>query len=527
MTVSDPIPLVSSLSDIYSSKEAVLAQAPRYDRLTKVFAEHFDGSKPDFIARAPGRVNLIGEHVDHMHFGCFPAALEQDIVMAVKIIPQDQSSSSSTIEFDLRNTTPRFAAASFNSGIKDTESVELIHKGDTRWANYFKVAWKGLHPHLPSSVLSSSSSLPARVQVLVDGTIPPESSLSSSAAMTVCSSITILEAFKARELINRSEMAEVAIEAERYVGVASGGMDQSASIFGERSSALHITFFPKLNVKTVTLPQTEKKCTFVVANSLVVSDKKLMGAEQYNLRVAELLMAARVFAKKNGLPMDDTTKTWRKLLDVYYKKNPLSKEDQEVEQVRSTLGEEAAQISHMSTLIEEQLPKGLISQSQVEELTGYTNEGEFHREFTSQFEIRAPQGFNLQSRVRHVLAESLRVHQFKSLCQSNDYPDVYKKLGELMNASHSSLQQDYENSCPELETIVSLAREAGALGSRLTGAGWGGSTVSLVEAEKVSSVIEALKKGYYAERWSELKEEEVDAAVAESQPAGGACVLKL
>ena len=59
---SDPIPLVTKLEDVYSSREAQLKQGQRWDALTKRFQESF-GDKPQFIARAPGRVNVIGEHL--------------------------------------------------------------------------------------------------------------------------------------------------------------------------------------------------------------------------------------------------------------------------------------------------------------------------------------------------------------------------------------------------------------------------------------------------------------------------------
>lgn len=373
--------------------------------------------------------------------------------------------------------------------------------------------------------------------MLVDGTIPPESSLSSSAAMTVCSSIVILQALSARPYISRTEMANVAIESERLVGVASGGMDQSASIFGERNTALHITFYPSLHIDRVVLPQSKEDCTFVIANSLLVSDKKVMGPVQYNLRVVELLLAARVFCKANDLPRDDTTKTWRKLMEVYYQHKPLPTEDQEVNRIKQELGQEAAQIYHMSTLVSEQIPQGLQSRQKLEELTGYEGQA-FHDEFLSQFEIRAPDGFELFQRTRHVFAESYRVLQFRARCQSTDQKqaanDLYPSLGALMNDSHSSLSADYENSIPELESIIDIARRAGSLGSRLTGAGWGGSTVHLVPKAKVEAVLEALQKeyygpeGFYGKRLKkQLSEKEIGEALLESQPAGGACVYQV
>ncbi|CEH12073.1 galactokinase [Ceraceosorus bombacis] len=515
----DPVPLVPALANIYSP-ERVVPEGQRWDALTSKFGEAF-GHKPTYVARAPGRVNIIGEHIDHMGFGVLPAALEMDILMAFRVSPA--TSSTDKLSFHLRNTTPRFEATSFESDVKDPTEVQLQHEGASRWANYFKVAFKGLHPHLPPAVLSAASR-PARVEVLVDGTIPPESSLSSSAAMTVCSSIVILEAFKAREIISRREMAEVAIESERLVGVASGGMDQSASIFGTPGSALHITFHPSLAVQAIELPKSDPPHTFVVANTLIVSDKKVSGPVQYNLRVGELRMAARALSAALGLPKDGSTQTLRKLLAVYFERNALpgQGENKLVDEVKNRFGEEAAQIAFLGAKADEILPKEPLTRGQVEQLTGYAGAA-FDKEFLSEFPIRADT-FKLHARTRHVFAESLRVLQFKAACVASPTASTYEELGKLMDQSQESLMSDYENGCPEILDVVRIARANGSLGSRATGAGWGGSTVHLVRQDKVNDVLSALREDFYAQRFPELGTTQVNQSLLVSQPAGGACV---
>ena len=69
--------------------------------------------------------------------------------------------------------------------------------------------------------------------------------------------------------------------------------------------------------------------------------------------------------------------------------------------------------------------------------------------------------------------EASRVEDFRRVCSENS-ADVAEKLGALMNASHESCARLYECSCPELDELVNVCRAAGAIGSRLTGAGWGG-----------------------------------------------------
>jgi len=72
-----------------------------------------------------------------------------------------------------------------------------------------------------------------------------------------------------------------------------------------------------------------------------------------------------------------------------------------------------------------------------------------------------------------------------------------KRLGDLMTASHVSCRDDYECSAPQLDLLVESALKLGAYGCRLTGAGWGGCTVSLVPEDKVESFMDGLANGFY------------------------------
>ncbi|PWN46671.1 Galactokinase [Violaceomyces palustris] len=532
MPVSDPVPLVSSLSDIYSPA-GVAKSALRWDRLASQFSKAFNQSQPDFIARAPGRVNLIGEHIDYVGFSVFPAAIEKDILMAVKVHRSDDdghSAAEGELEVVIKNTTPRFEAHTFTSGYLETDQVGLLDQGDQRWANYFKVAFKGLHSHLPAEVLESRSR-PTRIEVLVDGTIPPESSLSSSAAMTTCSSIVILQAFGARERIDRTEMAEVAIESERLVGVNSGGMDQSASIFSIPHHALYISFYPKLSVQPTRLPTSQPEHTFVIANTLVVSDKKVTGPVNYNLRVVETRMAARALAKALGIESNrgEETKTLRLVLETFFREKPAALEEEGGAEVLDTLrgyGEEAARLRFMELASDRLLEKGGMTREQVEVATGFRGK-DFDQEFLSSFPIRAEK-FKLHARSVHVFSEALRVIQFKSLCsEESKGPSTYASLGELMSSSQASLRELYECSCPELDELIQLASDSGAIGSRLTGAGWGGCTVHLVRKSDVPEFLASLRRGYYEKRFPGLREEEINDALFDTEPAGGACVYQV
>jgi len=88
-----------------------------------------------------------------------------------------------------------------------------------------------------------------------------------------------------------------------------------------------------------------------------------------------------------------------------------------------------------------------------------------------------------------------------------------------MNESHASCRDDYEVSCPELEALVAIARDHGALGARLTGAGFGGSSVNLVALSQTNQFMEAMKREFYAGRIQEKITSEV---LFETAAAGGA-----
>jgi len=135
---------------------------------------------------------------------------------------------------------------------------------------------------------------------------------------------------------------------------------------------------------------------------------------------------------------------------------------------------------------------------------------------------------DLQAR-EALFEETLRVIEFHAAClRAADAPDlpesVLRELGDLMDASHYSSRKFLENSCPEVDELVRLAKEAGAYASRLTGAGWGGCTVSLVAEDKVETFIGKLVATYPA--YKGLEGEALRQAIFTTKPSSGACVLK-
>lgn len=129
--------------------------------------------------------------------------------------------------------------------------------------------------------------------------------------------------------------------------------------------------------------------------------------------------------------------------------------------------------------------------------------------------------FQLYKRALHVFSEAQRVYEFKQAC---DEASSHEHLGNLMNQSHQSCSVLYDCSCPELDQLTEICRGAGAYGSRLTGAGWGGCAVSLVAEHKLDEFLASVKDNYYS-RSSELKSKFALAAFATKPSAGISIIL--
>ncbi|KAG8505224.1 N-acetylgalactosamine kinase [Galemys pyrenaicus] len=129
------------------------------------------GSVPKFYVRAPGRVNIIGEHIDYCGYSVLPMAVEQDMLIAVEPVK--------THTLQLANTNPLYPDFS-----TDTANIQ-IDKTKPLWHNYFLCGFKGIKEHF------GLSNLPG-MNCLVDGNIPPSSGLSSSSALVCCAGLVTL-----------------------------------------------------------------------------------------------------------------------------------------------------------------------------------------------------------------------------------------------------------------------------------------------------------------------------------------------
>ncbi|XP_012942625.2 N-acetylgalactosamine kinase [Aplysia californica] len=436
----------------------------RYDEIKKKFVEKF-GEDPAFFARAPGRVNLIGEHIDYCGYSVLPMAVEQDIVMAVK---PDSSG-----KLTLVNTDGTFEEYEGN--------VMNIHitKDVPHWYKYVLCGVLGIKEQFCSLVTQG-------FKAMVDGTVPKSAGLSSSSALVCCSALAMLRANQWP--MSKEQIAETCAKCEHYIGTEGGGMDQAISITARLGKAKLIEFNP-LRTTDVQLPGN---ASFVVSNSLAEMNKA--ATPHFNIRVVECRLAAQVLAQSQG------SVKWREIkrLGELQEKLGLSLED-------------------MLSLVATKLHTEPYSKEEVCSILGTTPEELAETSLSSN--TLHVESFRLYQRATHVYSEAKRVLRFKVVCDEQP-EDALEQLGQLMNESHASCRDMYECSHPELDKVVDVCRQAGAVGSRMTGAGWGGCAVSLVRCDAVKPMLAQVKDNYY--KLEPKKMERVKEALFATTPGDGA-----
>ena len=351
-------------------------------------ADHFQtlfSRAPEVISEAPGRVNLIGEHIDYSEGFVLPFAIADRTYAAIA----------------RRNDGKVLIASAqrkdkiFSIGITD------VNPGSTGdWQKYvLGVIW----------VLGITDG----VEILVDGSVPVGAGLSSSAALE-CSVAVGLNALFALNL-SLEDLARAAQRAENdYVGMPCGIMDQSVALMGREGSALLL-------------------------------DCRDLSTESIPFNVADAGLELLII----------DTQAHHALVDGGYAERRASCES----------AAKKLDVTSMRYLSMQSLDAGKEKLSNTEYV-----------------------------RARHAVTEIARVLDAVSALKASDF----KALGQLINESHYSLRDDYTVSCPELDVAVQASLDAGALGSRMVGGGFGGSAIALVNASDVDSVNLSVNQAFKA-----------------------------
>ncbi|GAB0135088.1 hypothetical protein EsDP_00003439 [Epichloe bromicola] len=517
--MSGPVPVAKSLADIYPNA-ALLTEGPRWNALLTTFAQVY-GHNASFIARSPGRVNIIGEHIDYSLYSVLPMAITADAIMAVAATPTAEGAS--TFKVKISNVeSSKFPASEFDVPLDGSLEIDATK---FEWTNYFKSGLRGALELLRKK--HGNGFRACNMEIMVDGTVPVGGGLSSSAAVVSTSALAVMYA-NGDHVVDKKELTELAIVSERAVGVNSGGMDQAASVFSEQGSALFVSFSPQLEARTVKLPPTNPELCFLIAQSFVTANKHVTGPIHYNLRVVEVSFAAVYLNAVLNPPGTELPED----------AGPLGISLQGFHDTYFYHANASDYSAAKSLTKEEELEKLIaVTKETLTQEEGYTREEiakvlnlsvpELESRFMSKIPVRADR-FKLRQRALHVFTEALRVLKFYTLLErplhtgASDTTLFNQELGRIMNDTQESCRVLYENSCPENDDICRIALRAGSYGSRQTGAGWGGCSVHLVSVNKVDDVKSALEREYFSKM--RLTDEQKEQAMVVSKPAGGSAL---
>lgn len=347
--------------------------------ITEAFQRRY-GSTPE-VFRAPGRVNLIGEHTDY----------NDGLVLPIAIHLATYAASAENADGVLRVYSQTLEQGRH---WPITELASLKRARD--WTDY---------------VIGVVRQIPQRSgrDILIESTVPLGSGLSSSAAIEVSIALAAGWDLSAPKI----ELAKLCRRAENeFIGLPSGIMDQYVSVFGEAGAAIRIDC-RSLEHETVPLPAG---AGLVAVNSMV---KHELGQSAYRQRVEECARAVQAIRKRDP-------------------------------QVGSLRDARVDQLAWIDDAV-------------------------------------------VKRRARHVITENQRVLEFVQASRRGDLAE----MGRLFVASHRSLQQDYEVSCEEIDFLVEAAiSTAGVYGARITGGGFGGCTVNLMQPDAMDEFERSVGDAY-------------------------------
>ena len=393
----------------------------------------------------PGRVNLIGEHIDYEGGRVFPIAINlgtyafvskrQDsefhflsdnyMEFGTKIIKYNNLRSSirktNIISSEKSEKQENRKSSHFSSFLED-ENFDREYNSPSNSIydlNFYNAdGWVNFPKGIIKYFLQAGADIPSGLNILIYGNLPKASGLSSSASLEVLISLVLKYEYSINT--DLSEIANICKYVEnKYMNVNCGIMDQFAVAMSKENHALYLD---TSSLVYDYIPLYTGDYSFIITNT---NKSRSLADSKYNERV-EQCNIAKILINKNIKKLDYIC--------------DLSPED------------------------------------------FYDNLSIFNDKI-------------IANRVEHIITENDRTKQAVLALKQKDMI----KFGDLMNKSHDSLRYLYEVSCNELDTLVNSFRRHGAIGSRMTGAGFGGCTISLVKTSHIDEIITKVKADYLKE----------------------------
>lgn len=368
-------------------------KAMDYEALVNQFVEIYEGTEDNIrIFEAPGRINLIGEHIDYNGGHVFPVALEMTNTVVVRPNGTD------------------------NINLAVTSLPDRVSASIPNLKNYKGLPWGNYQLGVAYTLQKAGYNI-IGCDMLYHSTIPYGAGLSASAAIEVSTGIALASIGSHQEL-NMTEVALLAQEAEnKYVGVKSGIMDQFASAMGRKD---HAIFLDSSTLEYQYVPLDLGIYTIVITNT---NAPHKLTESQYNLRQSECELALNIINSNKG---------------------------------------------NYSNLC-------AISMNELKRYEQY---------FDNEVIFR---------RARHCVTEEARTVMSLEALEKGDIAT----FGNLLCKANNSMRYDYEATGKELDTVFDIAVKLdGVIGSRVTGGGFGGSNISIVEKKKVEKFKHNLSEAY-------------------------------
>lgn len=234
------------------------AAGPFADRAAGPFADRAAGPDASLVVWAPGRVNLIGEHIDYSLLPVLPMAIQ--LGTSLTVAPREDG------VVRLRNAHSAYA------GVEIPLSPDVDPGGEGEWGNYARGVVQAL---------VRDHGITVGADIALESDLPIAAGLSSSTSLSAGVALALL-AVNGRDM-DRVELAVAVARAERYTGTHGGEMDQAAILCGRSGHALHMSFQP-LHIRPVRVPAD---WIFLVAQSGVVAEKSGPAQVTYNTRTRE------------------------------------------------------------------------------------------------------------------------------------------------------------------------------------------------------------------------------------------------
>ena len=461
--------------DMYGT--ATPEQKERYIALLQHFIAAY-GDKKVMITRSPGRLNLMGRHIDHRGGGLNVMAVDRDTVFVASPREDDV--------FSIVNTDPVYGDRVFSVSqclslaphedwleyleAKPVKDNLLSGRGD--WANYVKAAALRFALENEAAICGMDAA--------VSGNIPPAAGMSSSSGIVVAAAEAVV-ALNSMNL-SRERFVELCGEGEWFVGSRGGAGDHAAMKCSRKNTITHLYFKPFGVGEAVSFSEDY---AVIVADSKIESKKSEGSKDIFNSKIAAyefgFMILRRRFPDLNLRELRDLAKI-----------------------------EPASEVYRMLLKVPERTTR-----QQILELIP-DDEKRIHKLFSSHAD---PGEYDLRGVALYGISECVRSKMCLEALAAGDY----QKLGQMMKISHDGdrltglritdellntlaeenvpLDQQcgaYGCSTEQIDGLCDLLNATdGVLGSQIIGAGLGGCVMALVEKEKAEHVIEVLNREYY------------------------------